>query len=486
MIHGNRSSMAEAADQVLNEQMNYGLVLASQQDRVLYEDAKKNIQITMGDLMEGLDDDWMRSGVARMLHNTQQFFESMDETTRLVNIGDFQKYAFNMVRALFPSLAAHEFASVQPMMGPVSLVFFMKFIYNTTKGTAIAGQDIIENPNESDSSELIDSEQLDVGDGATANYTGNLSYTPVKPGTVEITSEVGSVAVTVTDDGNGNLVGDVGAGSTIDYATGAFDVTFSGNIDSGVAINTTYQFDSEANEDIAEVDMALTSSPVTAITRKLRTRWSVEAQQDLKNLHGMDAELEQVAGITSELKYEIDREVIRDIKSIASNSVAAFDRTPPSNISFTEHKLLFVDKLIEASNEIFDSTQRATGTWMNAGTNVASLVESLPGFVSMGKPANTRGVYKTGRLNGQWDVWKDPTYPGATRNARDANGWLMGYKGVSMWEVGYIFAPYILAFTTPTVMLDDFIGRKGIASRYGKKSIDGRFFCTGSVSGTPF
>jgi hypothetical protein len=336
---------------------------------------------------------------------------------------------------------------------------------------------------------LIDSEALATGDGATALYDSVvLTWTPVKPGTVEITAVSGGVTLTVTDDGNGNLTGDVDGGgdNTINYETGAIDVTFSGNIDNGELINATYSFDSEANEDLAGVDLTLTSSPVTAVTRKLRTRWSIEAEQDLKNLHGLDAQLEQVAGITSELKFEIDREVIRDIKNIANNSVTAFSRTPAAGISYTEHKLLFVDKLIAASNEIFNSTQRAVGTWINAGTNVSSLIESLPGFVGTGKPANTRGVYKTGTLNGQWDVWKDPTYPGATRNSTNADAFMMGYKGQSMWEVGYIFAPYILAYTTPTVMLDDFLGRKGIASRYGKKSIDGRFFCTGSVSGTPF
>jgi len=57
---------------------------------------------------------------------------------------------------------------------------------------------------------------------------------------------------------------------------------------------------------------------------------------------------------------------------------------------------------------------------------------------------------------------------------------------MSMWEIGYIFAPYIMAFTTPTIMLDDFVGRKGIASRYGKKAIEGKFFCTSSITGSPF
>lgn len=471
----------------VNTMQSVGSMLAADSSRLLYEDERKGIKITMGDLLEDFEgSDWQRYGLAVLLENTRSFFESMDETTRLVNIGDFQKYAFNMVRALFPSIAAHNFASVQPMHGPVSLVFYMKFIYNLTKGSAVAGSDVIENPNEDYSSEYIDVEQLDVGDGATAQYTGNMTFVPVKPGTVQLTSVVAAAGVTVTDDGNGNLVGDVGAGSTIDYSTGAYDVTFSGNVDLGEAVNATYEYDMEANEVIPELDLTLTSAPVTALPRKLRTRWSVEAQQDLKNLHGMEAEIEQVAGITSELKFEIDREVVRDIKNIAQNSVTAFSRTPPTNISFTEHKLLFVDKLNEASNEIFDSTQRAVGTWVNAGIQVCNVIESLPGFVSMGKPQNSRGIYKTGRLNGQWDIWKDPTYPGATRNTPNPLGYLMGYKGENMWEVGYIFAPYIMAYTTPTVMLDDFIGRKGIASRYGKKAIDGRFFATGSVSGDPY
>jgi len=486
MIIGHKRSVQETMQETMNLQLSEGLQLAAKPNRVLYEDAKKGIRLTMGDVLNAgpaIESDWVRAGTARMLENTRKFFESLDETTRLVQIGDFQKYAFNMVRALFPSLAAHELASVQPMAGPVSIVFYMKFIYNKTKGTALAGQDIIEAPNESYTSELIDSEQLGIGNGADTNFTGALSFTPVRPGTVQIVSG----AQVITDDGNGNLVGDVGVGTnTINYNSGAYDLDFAAAPAAGDAVAAQYSYDFEANDNLPDVDMALTSSPVTAITRKLRTRWSVEAQQDLKNLHGLDAEIEQVAGITSELKFEIDRELVRDIKNITLNTTSPFSRTPPSNISFTEHKLLFVDKIIQGSNEIFNSTQRAVATWMSCGTNVSSLVESLPGFVSAGKPANTRGIYKTGRLNGQWDIWKDPTYPGAVRNSTDPNGYTLGYKGVSMWEIGYIFAPYILAFTTPTVMLDDFIGRKGIASRYGKKAIDGRFFCNGSVSGSPF
>ncbi len=480
MILGNQQSISDVEGQI-NEQLNAGLVLAGMRDRVLYEDRfGGDTKITMGECIEGLEEgSWMQSGTAMMLENMRKFYARMSETTRLVNIGDFEKYSFDMVRALFPSLIAHEIASTQPMPGPTSQVFFQKFIYNTTKGSAIAGQDIIENPNEDYASELIDVENLGIGDGATDNFTGNLAFTPVRPGTVSISdgTEV------VTDDGNGLMIGDISGGTnTINYDTGAYDFDFTTAPTLGDSIDAQYNYDSEANTQLPEIDMTLTSSPVSAIRRPLRTKWSVEAEQDLKTVYGMSAEVEQVAAVTSELKFEIDREIVRDVKNISVNTVTAFSKTPGASISFTEHKLGFVDKVIEASNSLFSSTQRAVATWIIGGINVASLVESLPGFSSLPKPANTRGVFKSGSLNGNWDFFKDPTYPGSTRNSTDANGWMAGYKGVSMWEIGYIFAPYILLYTTPTVALDDFVVRKGIASRYGKKPIEGRFYSTSSIT----
>jgi len=475
---------------LLEEQKYVGLRLAEDQDRVLYKNRDDDFVWRMGDLLESerfVEDEWLRANTALMLENMRKYFASMSETTRLVNVGDFEKYAFPMVTAIFPSLAAQEWASVQPMQGPVSLIFFMKFIYNATKGTAVAGQDIIENPNESYASDLVDAELLGSGDGATANYTGNLTYLPVRAGTVQITTVSGSSSLVVTDDGNGNLVGDVNGGgtNTIDYSTGAYDVTFSGNVDSTEEINAEYQYDLEGHATLPEIDLQLTSAPVTAVTRKLRTRWSVEAMQDLQALHGKSAEVEQLGAIAAEMKYEIDREVARDIKSVAANTVTAFSKTP-SGVSYTEHKLLFVDKLIEASNLLFSSSQRAVGTWIFGGVNVASLLESLPGFQAAPKPKNTRGIYKSGRLNNQWDFWKDPAYPGATRNTTNSNGFTMGYKGVNMWEIGYVLAPYIMAFTTPTIQLDDMVGRKAIGSRYGKKVVDGKFFVNGSITGDAF
>lgn len=460
----------------INEMMSLGSKIASNKDRVLCEDKRLGKKYRMGELLEGLEDGMVKSQTAIMLDNTRKYFDSLEETTKLVNIGDFEKYAFPMVRAIFPNLAAHNLASVQPMLGPVSLVFFMKFLYGRSKGSAIAGQDVVENPNKNYSSEEVTDENIGTGTGASTTIgTGTVDYSPLKPGTIVLTATIGATAAEITDDGNGQLIGDIGGGTnTVNYVTGAIAVDWSAAPDSGTAVLAAYAYDMEGSDTLPDIDMQLTSSPVVAKTRKLRTRWSLEAAQDLRNLHGLEAEVEQVAAVANELKFEIDREVIDDMTRIASNSVTNFSKTPGAGISFTEHKLFFIDKLIEASNKIFSATQRATGTWIICGINVASLIESLPGFVSSPRPKGTRAVYKAGVLNGTWEIWKDPNY--------GTNNYLMGYQGDSMWEVGYIFAPYILAFTTATIMLDDFIGRKGMASRYGKKTIDGRFYCSGTIS----
>ena len=120
----------QEAQKEFDKSLSLGQRYANRSNRVLYEDKKTGKTTTMGKLMEGLPRDSMiRAHTALMLENTRNYLDSMDETTKLVNVGDFEKYAFPMVRAIFPNLAAHNLASVQPMLGPVSLVFFMKFLW---------------------------------------------------------------------------------------------------------------------------------------------------------------------------------------------------------------------------------------------------------------------------------------------------------------------------------------------------------------------
>jgi hypothetical protein len=440
--------------------------------------------------VEDIDSDFQRRATAIVLENTRRFLEGLDETTKAISIGDFQKYAFPLVRAIFPELVANQLVSVQPMLGPVSQVFYLDFVYGTTKGQVARGQKVFDSiglgPNNPYySSPLVEGEVLGTGNGSTTEFTPNLSYTPVRAGSVAITDGIS----TITDDGNGNLVGD-GVG-TIDYTSGAIDVTFTNAPSANSPVEVNYEYDMEGNSNIPEIDLILTSSPVIARPRKMKARWSLESAFNLRTLHGLEAEVELTSAVGAEIRFEVDREIILDL----SNAVPSFNLAPAwskskvfvdsdpytsasgskDTVGYTEHLLSLVNQFVVAGNKIFGSTGRATGQWVVMGLDVANIVETLPGFVPVpGMPNGlTKGVYMAGTLNGRWAMYKDPFYPG--------NQWLMGYKGGTFLEAGYVYAPYIPLYTTPMIVLDDFVGRKGLATQYGKKMVNPRFYSKGMV-----
>lgn len=440
--------------------------------------------------VEDIGNDFQRRATAIVLENTRRYLEGLDETTKAISIGDFQKYAFPLVRAIFPELVANQLVSVQPMLGPVSQVFYLDFVYGTTKGAVSRGQKVFDSvalgPNNPYySSPLVEGETVGTGTGSQTEFTPNLSYTPVRAGSVTLTDGISIVS----DDGNGNLVGD-GAG-TIDYTSGAVDVTFTNAPASAAVVEANYEYDMEGNSNIPEIDLILASSPVIARPRKMKARWSLESAFNLRTLHGLEAEVELTSAVGAEIRFEVDREIILDL----TNAVPSFNLAPAwskskvfvdtdtytsasgarDTVGYTEHLLSFVNQLVVAGNKIFGSTGRATGQWVVMGLEVANIVETLPGFVPVpGMPNGlTKGVYMAGTLNGRWAMYKDPFYPGSQ--------WLMGYKGGTFLEAGYVYAPYIPLYTTPMIVLDDFIGRKGLATQYGKKMVNPRFYSKGQI-----
>ena len=470
-----------------NKILSEGMQLAENKDLVLLDRGGKfATKITMGQMLEGISDPMKKANTALMLENMRRYLSNMDETTRMLNIGDFDRFAFPIVRVIFPNLILHDIASVQPMTQSIGLVFYTQFTYGTTKGSVTAGQDAFTNPNEFYSGEEIDVEQLAVGDAVTVNFTGNLTYTPIKPGTVSITFTSSSIAYEITDDGNGALVGDIGAGTnTINYNTGAYNFDTLAAPDANIDVNANYLYNMEANTAVPQIDMQLTSSPVRAMTRKLRTLWSMESAQDLMDMHGLNIETEQAGAMVAKLKVEIDREGVNDMTRIAGSNGTTWSSAPGAGVSYTEHKLSFIDTLIEDMNAIFNITQLGMASFVVAGITVSSLIESIPGFVSMQRPKNTRGVYKTGRLL-DLDIYKDPSFQryNTTTSAMVAAPayYLIGLKGDNMFDTGYIHAPYIMAYTTGKIELDDFITRKGTASRYGKKAVNGNFYRMNNIS----
>lgn len=454
------------------------------------------------DMDESRDGGILKSHTAVMLENCRRWAEGLEETTRAIQIGDFQKYSFPLIRAIFPELVSQRLVSVQPMLGPVSQVFYMDFIYGSNKGNITRGSKMFDSvalgtSNPDYSSPLVDEEQIATGTGSASTYTGNFAHIPVRSLTITITDGT----QVVQDDGNGNLVGNVTAGSnTINYQTGAFSFKFANATTLNTPITSSYEYDFEAQTDIPEVDLNLTSSPVMARPRKLKTRWSLESAFNLRSLHGLEAEVELTSAVGAELRFEIDREIIKDLTTIvpAANQAPIWSKSklfndtdpyagPPSGaattVGLTEQYLSFTNQLVVGANQILQSTGRAIGSWIVADLTTANVFETLPGFVpTPGLPNGiVKGVYEAGTLNGRWTIFKDPFF-NVEPTTPSKVGWLMGYKGTSFLEAGYVYAPYIPLYTTPMIVLDDFIGRKGMATQYGKKVVNARFYGKGQIS----
>lgn len=424
---------------------------------------------------EGLSD-YQASTCALLMENMSEWFNSFSESTRMTAIGDFEKFAFPIVRALMPNLAAQDLVTIQTMDGPVSLVFYLDFVYGTSKGSVSAGSKLFETPNRYYSSPTVDNEEKATGNGSTKAYNFFLSHIPVVPGSVTITDG----AQIVTDDGDGHMIGDITSDTnTIDYTTGEVTFSFTNNVVNLVKIYATYDYDMEMNEDIPEVDLLLTSAPVTAIPRKMRTRWSIEAAYNLQKLHGLVAEVELLAAMTHEVKYEIDGDIVAQLLSISMDGpgtygLSRFDRTPPTGVSWRDHKEALVDSFIETSALIYQQSGRGTGNWIVGGVEVTNIIESLtPRFIREANIRYVRGVHKFGTLDATWDVYKDPAFP--------SKQFLVGYKGPSMLETGYVYAPYLPLYTTDTIVLDDFKARKGLATMAGKKVVNSKFYARNEI-----
>lgn len=470
--------MEKKHEQMLESTKAKGMMLAERWSEMPkekirgFEDSKRD----KIDFLAGLEEDNDRAFLAQLLENAYNgWLNRLDESTRSLHVGSFEKFIFPLIRALYANLVVKDLVTVHPLDAPHGLVFYMDALYGSNKGDVARGTrtfDARTGPAHDFhyTDEVIENESVGTGNGATAQYTPTLAYTPIRAGTVEITDGT----QTVVDNGNGALEGDVAGGgnNTINYSTGAVDVTFAANVGDGDAIVASYEMDMEANQNLPQLDIQLTSAPVQARPNKLISYWSVEAQQDLQAYHGRNAEVEIVGYMTNQIAREINEKIIRHLRNIANAGTVTWDRSPPAGVQWLLHKETFYDALIQLSNSIFSRTQRMNGNWLVAGVEVCNVIETLSRFTEQNVGTEVAGIRKIGTL-GRFDVYKDPAYP--------TDEFLMGYKGDSFLDTGYIWAPYQLLYTTPTVVLEDMRYRKGMMQRTGTKVVNSLFYGTGTV-----
>ena len=414
--------------------------------------------------------------VAAMLENARVFAkDAINEDSQTINVGAWEKFGFPVISMVAENLITPELVTVQPLEGPSGNVFFLDYVAGTTKGDVTKGDKLWDSrgghgPNRDFASEQITSEQLTAaGTGSTA---ATIAFTPIRPGTVIISNG----SDTYVDDSNGNFpaVGGLSAG-TINYVTGAISLTLSGN--TGNVVTVSYSWNSEGSTNLPQVNFTLSSSVITAQRYALRARWSQEAEQVLKSLHGLKVEAQMSAAVASEIQFEIDRHILTQLHNMAGAGVNSWDATLPSGVSWTEHKLSFVDAIIELDAFIFRATDRVMANWLVCGVQGMALLATHPQFDPAPHKNEVDGITFIGTLLGKYKVYADPH--------ADPTEYLLGYKGDNWMRTGYIFAPWLLLYRTPTIMLDDFTNRAAWASQFGKKPVNSRYYAKGNIQNYP-
>lgn len=418
--------------------------------------------------------------LAILLENTNQALvkaerKFINEATQSVDIGPFKKHGFDLITAVMPSLIAEEIVSVQPLTQKIGQIFYLKYLYGSNKGSVRKGDVMFDSfqtspgyANADYSSEHIDNEILHAG-GQTV-VEGNLDYTPVRPGTITIKGGLAEVM----DDGKGNLKG--GATGTIDYNTGAYKLTFSSEPSS--AVEAEYHFDLEvAPSTIPQVDIKIEEAIVTARPRKLRALYAFDAAYDLEMSQGVDINDALLTATSHEIRHEIDAEIMLDLyRQAGITSTWNFTYNPQTmNISQKEHRETFIDEIISSSNAMFQATRRAVGNFIIAGKLASDVLESIgsPRYVPSGIK-DAVGPHFAGTLDGKFKVYKNPFY--------NEDEYLIGYKGATFLDAGYTYAPYLPIFASQLIMLDDFVGRRGFATSYGKRMNNNKLYIKGKIT----
>ena len=324
--------------------------------------------------------------------------------------------------------------------------------------------------------------------------TANACILMVLSGTAVNAADLDAFAVTYP---KANVL-DVGATGDTDAASTLVVPVFESNF------NTTPQ------PQIPEIDIKIESVSVVASTRKLRARWSPELAQDLNAYHSLDAEVELTQILSEQIALEIDREILNDLLQQADTNyywsrmpgrfvnkrnganvfvdggLAATVGSRPGGPSFTgtvrEWYETLVETVIDVANEIHRKTLRGSANFCVVSPDVATILEASvlyrPSYTLDGDGQVTGGMTlgceKVGTLSNRFTVYKDPYFP--------RNKILVGYKGGSYLETGYVYAPYVPLIVTPTIFApEDFTPRKGVMTRYGKKMVRSDFYGTVTI-----
>jgi hypothetical protein len=254
--------------------------------------------------------------------------------------------------------------------------------------------------------------------------------------------------------------------------------------------NATYRIyeDLEFEDRIGEVSFDLESVTVSVTERKLRAQWSPELAQDVAAFHNIDAEAELTALLSEQVAAEIDREILRDLRKGAAWDLRwdyngwkrGTTANPLTQYTQKDWNQTLITAINQISAQIHKSTLRGGANWIVVSSEISAIFDDLEYFhVSNAAPEQDQynmGIERVGTLAGRYQVYRDPYFP--------PNQVLLGHKGNSLLDTGYVYAPYVPLQLTPTMYNPfNFTPIKGIMTRYAKKMVNNRFYGRITVDG---
>ena len=417
------------------------------------------------DALPEIEDTYKKGVVAQLLENQEialrEEGNALNETLQTVGTGGFGGGAtatgpvagfdpvlISLIRRSMPQLIAYDIAGVQPMTGPTGLIFAMRTAYGSERS-----------PASSDFREALFNEP-------NAGFSGG-------PGTG--LSNYDTNASDATNDAQG-----ANPGVLNDSSPGTYELTGDAQ---GMATTTAEGLDdSSASTAFREMGFSIEKVTVTAKSRALKAEYSIELAQDLKAIHGLDAEQELSNILSTEILAEINREVVRTIYvnavEGAQNNVAdagIFDLDVDSNGRWSVEKfkgLLF--QIERDSNAIGQQTRRGKGNILICSADVASAL-GMAGVLDYSPALNGNNALTSvddtsstlvGTLNGKIKVYVDPY----SANVADKHFYVAGYKGTSPYDAGLFYCPYVPLQQVRAINPDTFQPKIGFKTRYGMVS----------------
>jgi len=359
-------------------------------------------------------------------------------------VAGFDPVLISLIRRAMPNLVAYDLAGVQPMSGPTGLIFAMRSRYENQSGsetffdevdTAYSGQDA----------------GFDLTGGQTDPLAG-----------IGTTSQTGN---------NPAVLNPVGTASSTAY-----------NVGQGMRTDEAEALDGAADNAFNQMAFSIEKVTVTAKSRALKAEYSLELAQDLKAIHGLNAEAELANILSTEILAEINREVIRTIYKTAEQGAVAntatagvFDLDVDSNGRWSVEKfkgLLF--QIERDANAIAQRTRRGKGNMILCSADVASAL-TMAGILDYTPALNSNlnvddtGNTFAGTINGKFRVYIDP-YSANLTSGNAANGnqyYVVGYKGSSPYDAGLFYCPYVPLQMVRAVGENSFQPKIGFKTRYG-------------------